>query len=87
MKIYLYYYDEQHYKYAKQDLQDPEMEIDDLGMSIYFNDFGNEITLDDNGLHSVIKIESLQNIWGVYFTNGNCIEGFHDQADITVKWF
>ena len=87
MKIGIDYFKHDDYLIAKSYLEDPDMGIDELGMSIHFNDFGDEIKIDDNNLGTILKVESLHNVWGIYFTNGNCLEGFHDEADLLIRMF
>ena len=87
MKIDIEFFSSKRYAEFKRDLQDPEMGMDDLHLTVRFNDFGDEIILEEeDGRHDIIRIDTAKTYTGIYFANGNCIEFFHEDATVEVKF-
>ena len=87
MKIHIEFFNSKRYQEFKRDLQDPEMGMDELRLTVRFNDFGDEIILEEEyGIHDIIRIETAKTYSGIYFANGNCIEFFHEDATVEVKF-
>ena len=86
MKIVLDYFDDERYRYAKDELLDPDMGLDELMIQVRFNDYGIEIVLDDIG-SEIIKIDDARTYFGIYFNNGNCFEELHEHCIMTVRFF
>lgn len=87
MKIDIEFFNSKRYKEFKRELQDPEMEMDELQLTVRFNDFGDEIILEEaDGRHDIIRFETAKTYTGIYFANGNCIEFFHEDATVEVKF-
>ena len=87
MKISIEFFKSSQYQSCKRDLLDPDMGLEDLHLTVRFNNFGDEIILEESEKkHDIIRIESVRTYFGIYFANGNCVEIFHEDATLEVKF-
>ena len=86
MKIILEFKEHDRYLLAKSELEDPEMKLWDTTLLIRYNDFGDEIIIEEFDIKEIIRIESCIRYFGIYFSNGNCLELFTEEAAMDIRF-
>ena len=86
MKIILEFEKHDRYLLAKSDLEDPEMGINELYLTVRYNDFGDEIIIEEYDIKDILRIESVRSYFGIYFSNGNCLELFSEEARMEIRF-
>ena len=84
MYIIITYSDDNYYRQARADLEDPEMGLADLSLSVYFTDCINQIEIFDHD-DNVKKIDLHGKFYHVEFINGNELMDYADRAEVEIK--
>ena len=84
MYIIITYLDDKHYREARADLEDPEMGLQNLGLSVYFTDCINQIEIFDHN-DEVSCVDFDGKFYHIQFINGNELLDYSDRAEIEIK--